>query len=211
MYVIVGLGNPGKQYENTKHNVGFITVDYLAQKHGIKVNKIKHKALTGEGHLFGEKVMLVKPQTYMNLSGECVGPLASYYDVPIENIIVIYDDIDIPMGSIRIRMKGSAGSHNGMKSVILHIGDDEFPRIRIGVGGEYRGDLKNYVMSGFTKEEVPLMEDAIADAASACEEIIHSTIDSAMQKYNKIVDKDKDKNKDRDKDKSRNKGKEKDG
>lgn len=188
MYAIVGLGNPGKKYEYTKHNVGFITIDYFAEKHGIKVNKIKHRALVGEGRIFGEKVMLVKPQTYMNLSGETVGPLVDYFDIPLENLILIYDDIDISLGSIRIRKKGSAGTHNGMKSVIYHLAEEEFPRIRIGVGSDFKGDLKSYVISGFSKEEVPKIESAIESAAAACEVIIENGIDDAMQRYNKIVD-----------------------
>lgn len=194
MYLIVGLGNPGKRYENTKHNIGFITIDYLAEKHDIKVNKIKHKALVGEGFISGKKVMLVKPQTFMNLSGESVREAMDYYKVDIDEIIVIYDDIDIPMGSLRIRKSGSAGTHNGMKSIIQQLADDGFPRIRIGIGGD-RGNvpLTNYVISGFdNKKDVKLMEDAVVNASSAIETLLADGIDSSMQKYNYITKTEKD-------------------
>lgn len=192
MYLIVGLGNPGKEYANTKHNIGFITIDYLEEKHNLKVSKIKHKALVGEGFISNTKVMLIKPQTYMNLSGQSVREAMDYYKVDIENLIVIYDDIDIPMGSLRIRKKGSAGTHNGMRSIIQQLGDDGFPRIRIGIGGD-RGNipLTNYVISGFKdKEEVKLMEEAVINAASAIETLITDGLDAAMQKYNYIVEKE---------------------
>ena len=136
MKVIVGLGNPGKEYENTKHNIGFLAIDRLAERFGINVKQIKHKALTGEGFAEGKKVMLVKPQTYMNLSGQSVREVLSYYKVESEDFIVIYDDIDIPIGTLRLRAKGSAGTHNGMKSIIYDLKDDGFPRVRVGIGGE---------------------------------------------------------------------------
>ncbi len=192
MYLIAGLGNPGKEYTNTKHNIGFITIDYLAEKHDLKINKIKHKALSGEGFISGEKVMLLKPQTYMNLSGESIRDAIDYYKIDTNNLIVIYDDIDIPMGSVRIRKKGSAGTHNGMRSIIRLLGDDGFPRIRIGIGSD-RGNipLTNYVISGFkNKEEVKLMEDAVINASSAIELLLKDGIDAAMQKYNYIASKD---------------------
>lgn len=192
MYLIVGLGNPGKEYANTKHNIGFITIDYLEEKHNLKVNKIKHKALVGEGFISHEKVMLIKPQTYMNLSGQSVREAMDYYKIDIENLVVIYDDIDIPMGSLRIRKKGSAGTHNGMRSIIQQLGDDNFPRIRIGIGSD-RGQvpLANYVISGFKgKKELRLMEDAVINAASAIETLISDGLDAAMQKYNYIVEKE---------------------
>ena len=192
MYLIAGLGNPGKEYANTKHNIGFITIDYLAEKHDIKLNKIKHKALSGEGFISGEKVMLLKPQTYMNLSGESIREAVDYYKIDMEDLVVIYDDIDIPMGSLRIRKKGSAGTHNGMRSIIRLLGDDSFPRIRIGIGGE-RGDipLTNYVISGFkNKEEVKIMEEAVMNAASAIEVLIKDGLDASMQKYNYIAGQD---------------------
>ena len=149
MYIIAGLGNPGKKYENTRHNIGFITLDYLAERHDIQINKIKHKALVGEGRISGQKVLLVKPQTYMNLSGESLREVMDYYKVDIEDLIVIYDDIDLPAGTVRIRKKGSAGTHNGMRSIVQHLGQD-FPRIRMGIGNERKGDLADFVLGGFS-------------------------------------------------------------
>lgn len=184
MYVIVGLGNPGKKYENTKHNIGFITVDYLAEKNEIKLNKIKHKALVGEGFISGKKVLLVKPQTFMNLSGNSVREILEYYKIEMEELIVIYDDIDIDMGRIRIRKKGSAGTHNGMRSIIYDIQSDQFPRIRIGIGGERKMDLADYVIGKFDKSSVKTMEDAVERAASSISCILEKGIDIAMGEYN---------------------------
>lgn len=184
MYIIVGLGNPGKKYENTKHNIGFITLDFLAGKNNIKINKIKHKALVGEGIISGRKVLLVKPQTYMNLSGNSVREVMEYYKAEPEQLIVIYDDVDIPMGRLRIRKKGSAGTHNGMKSIIYDLQEDGFPRIRIGIGKEKRIPLVGYVLGGFAKEERELMEDAVERAALAVECMLEKGIDAAMSEYN---------------------------
>jgi PTH1 family peptidyl-tRNA hydrolase len=184
MYVIVGLGNPGKKYENTRHNIGFITVDLLAERHGIKINKIKHKALVGEGTISDQKVLLVKPQTYMNLSGNSVREVMAYYKVEVENLLVIYDDIDIPTGSVRIRKKGSAGTHNGMRSVIYDLQSDQFPRIRIGMGGNIKADLKDFVTGGFTKNEKAMMEKAVEHSADSVECFLRSGIDKAMNEYN---------------------------
>ena len=184
MYIIAGLGNPGKQYENTKHNVGFLTIDVLAEKLGIRVSKIKHKALTGEGFISGEKVILVKPQTYMNLSGESIREILSFYKADTERLVVIYDDIDLPMGSLRIRKKGSAGTHNGMKSIIYQIVSEDFPRVRIGIGGERKGDLADYVISGFRKEDRKTVEDSILRAADAVICTVEKGIDIAMGEYN---------------------------
>ena len=184
MYIIAGLGNPGKKYENTKHNVGFLTVDILAEKLGIRVSKIRHKALTGEGFIGTEKVLLVKPQTYMNHSGESIREVLSFYKADPENLIVIYDDIDLPMGSLRIRKKGSAGTHNGMKSIIYQIASEDFPRVRVGIGGERKGDLADYVISGFRKEDISTMEEAIVRAADAVICAVEKGIDIAMGQYN---------------------------
>ena len=184
MYIIAGLGNPGKQYENTKHNVGFLTIDVLAEKLGIRVSKIKHKALTGEGFISGEKVILVKPQTYMNLSGESIREILSFYKADPERLVVIYDDIDLPMGSLRIRKKGSAGTHNGMKSIICQIVSEDFPRVRIGIGGERKGDLADYVISGFRKEDRKTVEVSILRAADAVICTVEKGIDIAMGEYN---------------------------
>lgn len=186
MYVIVGLGNPGARYAETKHNIGFITVDYLAEKLGIKINKIKHKAIIGEGSIGGEKVLLVKPQTFMNLSGQSVMDIVNFYKVAASNLIVIYDDIDLPVGKVRIRPNGSSGTHNGMRNIIYLVNNQEFPRVRIGVGKQpdYM-DLADYVMTRFNNEERPLIEEAIKRSAAAVEEIVKSGINIAMNQYNK--------------------------
>ncbi len=185
MYVIVGLGNPGSKYDNTKHNVGFETIDYMARELSISVKKLKHKALIGEGNYKGEKIILVKPQTYMNLSGDSVMSICKYYDLAMENLIVIYDDIDIDLGAVRIRKKGSAGSHNGMKDIIYKLRADNFPRIRVGIGKSDKMPLKNYVLSGFTKSEIPDIEKAIITASDACLCAIEHDVDIAMNRYNK--------------------------
>lgn len=184
MYIIVGLGNPGKQYENTRHNIGFITVEQLAEKHKISVTKIKHKALVGEGRISDQKVLLVKPQTFMNLSGNSVRELLDYYKEDVANLVVIYDDVDIPAGKVRIRKKGSAGTHNGMRSIIYDIQSDQFARIRIGIGGERKMALDRYVLGGFTKEEKPLLQEAVTIAVNALECIVQKGIDKAMNEYN---------------------------
>lgn len=184
MYVIAGLGNPGKKYENTRHNMGFITIDQLAEKHNIKVDKLKFKALVGEGRIAGQKVLLVKPQTYMNLSGESIREVMNFYKLEPENLIVIYDDIDIEAGALRIRKFGSAGTHNGMKSVVYQLQSDRFPRIRLGIGSQKKGDLVNFVIGGFSKEEVPALEGAVNHAVLAIECIIEDGIDKAMNQFN---------------------------
>ncbi len=184
MYIIVGLGNPGKKYENTRHNMGFIAVDLLAEKYGIKVDKIKFKALVGEGRIAGQKVLLVKPQTYMNLSGQSVMEVMNFYKEDIENLIVIYDDIDIPTGTIRLRKKGSAGTHNGMRNIVYLLQEDGFPRIRVGIGSESKVDLIHYVTSGVTKKEKDLLEDALTRAADAAACIVEKGIEIAMNEYN---------------------------
>ncbi|MBQ2747553.1 MAG: aminoacyl-tRNA hydrolase [Firmicutes bacterium] len=184
MYIIVGLGNPGKKYENTRHNMGFLTIDVIAEKLGIKVDRIKFKSLVGETNYAGQKVILVKPQTYMNLSGQAVREIMNFYKVPVENLIVIYDDIDIAVGKLRIRKKGSAGTHNGMRDIVYQIQDDNFPRIRVGIGAERKGDLVNFVIGGFSKEERPLLEDSITKAADASLAIIKDGIEKAMNAYN---------------------------
>lgn len=187
MYYIVGLGNPGLQYENTRHNAGFLTIDYLADKYGIDVKKLKFKSLYGQGMISGHKVMLIKPQTYMNNSGEAVRDIKNFYKFDSDKLIVVYDDIDINFGSIRIRKKGSAGTHNGMKSIIYQIQDDSFPRIKISVGKkpDYM-DLANFVLSGFSEKEASVMRDEIRLAADAIELMIKDGIDKSMNKFNSI-------------------------
>lgn len=184
MKIIAGLGNPGKEYENTKHNVGFLTIDILAEKYDIKVNKIKFKGLIGEGMIGTEKVILVKPQTYMNLSGQCIREIVAFYKLDMEDLVVIYDDIDLPMGNLRIRKKGSAGTHNGMRSIIYDLQDDGFPRVRVGIGGERKGDLAKYVISGFSGDDRKLIEEAIVKAADAVTCLVEDGIDRAMVDYN---------------------------
>lgn len=187
MYFIVGLGNPGDKYENTRHNMGFLTIDYLSRKFDIKVKKLKFKSLYGQGEISGQKVMLIKPQTYMNSSGEAIRELRNYYNFDMDKLIVIVDDIDINFGTIRIKAKGSSGSHNGMKSIIYNLVDDSFPRIKIAVGKkpEYM-DLANFVLSGFTEKEVEIIRDEIALASDAVEMILVSGVEKAMNKFNSI-------------------------
>lgn len=186
MYIIVGLGNPGKEYAHTRHNVGFETIDILADRMGIEVEEKKHKGLCGKGILAGQKVILLKPQTYMNLSGDSVGEMAQFYKIPPENIIVINDDISLDVGRIRVRPKGSAGGHNGLKSIIYRLNSDTFPRVKMGVGAPKHEDydLADFVLGRFTKEEIPVMEDAIVKAEKAVAEIIKNGVQSAMNKYN---------------------------
>lgn len=196
MYIIVGLGNPGKKYENTRHNLGYITLDQLAKKHNIKIDKSKFKSLVGEGIIAGRKVLLVKPVTYMNNSGEAVREVVNYYKVEPENLLVIYDDLDIPLGDIRIRASGSSGTHNGMRSLLYHLQDQSFPRIRIGIGkresdeegeasmGPSGGNMIDYVIGGFTKREVPFLEEACTRAVLAAECYLEQGIDIAMNRYN---------------------------
>lgn len=184
--MIIGLGNPGTKYENTRHNVGFDTIDYISNQFGIKVSKLKHKALIGDGNIHGEKVILVKPQTYMNLSGESVREVVEWYKVPMSSIIIIYDDIDLALGSIRVRPKGSSGTHNGMRSVIYQIQSDDFPRVRIGIGRPPEGwELADYVLSKFNTEDRKIINDSIKNSAEAAAAIIKSGVETAMNKYNK--------------------------
>lgn len=183
--VIAGLGNPGNKYKGTRHNVGFVTIDLIAKKYAVKVNRLRHKALIGEGIIGGEKILLVKPQTYMNLSGESLREIVEWYRLSLDNIIVIYDDADLPVGSVRIRAKGSSGTHNGMKSVIYQLQSDEFPRIRIGIGKAPEDwDMADYVLSRFSAEEALEVNRSIEKAAGAAAEIVTAGVDAAMNRYN---------------------------
>ena len=185
MYVIAGLGNPGREYEGTRHNVGFMTLDALADKYNIDVREKAFKGLIGKGVIEGNKVILVKPQTYMNLSGECIRQVMDYYKVDPSEFIVIYDDISLVPGGIRIRKKGSAGGHNGIKNIIAHLGTQEFPRVRIGVGEKpARMDLADYVLGGFSKEDEALVREACEHAAEAAAEILTDGPDKAMNDFN---------------------------
>lgn len=186
MYLVAGLGNPGKQYDMTRHNIGFEVIDYIADQQNVSVKKLKFKGLYGEMNVGGEKVILLKPQTYMNLSGECIRDFAAFYKIPVENIIVINDDIYLDSGVLRIRKSGSAGGHNGLKSIIYQLSSDQFPRIRVGVNSPLRekADLADFVLARFAKEEIPVLEEAIIRVAKAVSEIIKNSVDSAMNKYN---------------------------
>ena len=189
MYIIAGLGNPKKEYDNTRHNIGFAMIDALADKYNINVMDLKHKAITGKGIISGQKVILAKPLTFMNLSGESIRQLTDYYKVdPETEVIIISDDISLPPGLIRVRKKGSAGGHNGLKNIIQHLGTEGFRRIRIGVGEKPKGyDLADYVLGHFSKEEQPFMKEGIEKAIGALEMILSDDIDGAMNEYNKKV------------------------
>lgn len=185
LYVIAGLGNPGTKYDNTRHNVGFNAIDILSEKFTIKVNKIKHKALIGDGTINGERVLLVKPQTFMNLSGESIRDVVEWYKVPMTRLIVIYDDIDLPVGRVRIRPQGSSGTHNGMRSVIFQLQSDDFPRIRIGIDKAPEGwDLADFVLSKFGPEDRKVINESIEKAAEAAAAIVISGVNAAMNKFN---------------------------
>ncbi|MDO4332011.1 MAG: aminoacyl-tRNA hydrolase [Eubacteriales bacterium] len=186
MYVIAGLGNPKKEYENTRHNIGFAVIDMLADRHGIRMNEAKHKGLIGKGFINGEKVILVKPLTFMNLSGECIREVVDYYKVDAkENLIVLHDDISLEPGVVRIRKKGSAGGHNGLKNIILHLGHDQFQRVKIGVGEKPEGyDLADYVLGHFSKQEKELMNQVAEEVCDAVEVMMKDGPDAAMNRFN---------------------------
>ncbi len=184
MYVIVGLGNPGSRFDGTRHNIGFEVIDYLSRAHHIPVKKVKHKALIGEGTIAGHKVALIKPQTFMNLSGDAVQSAIAYYKVPLTHVLVVYDDIDLAPGMLRIRHKGSGGTHNGMRHILAILKQDGFPRMRLGVGKSDVIPLEKFVLSGFTKDEIPLMEEAVIKCSNAIECYIKQGLDKAMNAYN---------------------------
>lgn len=185
-FLIVGLGNPGDKYEYTRHNVGFITVDRLCVEDSFKINKIKYKSLMGEVNLNGHRCIVIKPQTFMNNSGEAVREVASFYKIPPENIIVVFDDISLPCGKIRIRRKGTDGGHNGIKSIIYHLKSDKFPRIKVGVGAKPHPDydLADWVLSTFKKDEFEEIKTAAVNSCQAIRLIVNGETDSAMNKFN---------------------------
>ena len=189
MFIIVGLGNPSKEYANTRHNIGFDVIDTLAENYHIPVNDRKHKALIGKGVIEGNKVILAKPQTYMNLSGDSVRALTEYYKVDeTSELIIVHDDISLDVGQIRIRKKGSAGGHNGLKSIIQQLGHDEFMRIKMGVGDKPKGyDLADYVLGHFNQEERAMMEEATQHAIASIKLILAGETDTAMNLYNTKV------------------------
>lgn len=186
MYLIVGLGNPGKEYAETRHNIGFRVIYELARKHGITVSGIKHQALTGQGIIQGKKVLLIQPQTYMNLSGRSVAPLLNFFKTPLENMLVIYDDLDLPLGKLRMRGSGSAGGHNGIRSLIDNLGTKDFARLRMGIG--HPDDLipvHDYVLGKFFKEEMPMVEKMVGCATQGVELWLEQGLEKAMNQLNR--------------------------
>lgn len=186
MRLIVGLGNPGREYEKTRHNVGFVAIDYLAEQVGIKMSKIKFKGICGEGFIGSEKCILLKPQTFMNLSGESVRDAAEFYKIPPEDIIVIYDDVNLETGKVRIRPNGSAGGHNGMKSIIYLLNSDNFPRIRFGVGAPQH-DLADHVLGHFNEQDGINVTNAIKRIEDIISVMISKDISEAMSRFNNKV------------------------
>lgn len=186
MYVIAGLGNPGREYENTRHNIGFRFIDDIAKKYQITMLERKHKAIVGRGYIDGQKVILVKPLTYMNLSGESIREVTDYYKVDVTTqLVVVSDDINLDVGQLRIRKKGSAGGHNGLKNIILHLGREDFTRIRMGVSDKPQGyDLKDYVLGHFTDREQKTLEETFEKAEQAVRMIMQGDVDGAMNRYN---------------------------
>ena len=185
-WLVVGLGNPGEKYENTRHNVGFLTVDQLADRAGVPVQKLKHRALTNTAEVGGVRVLLMKPVTYMNLSGEAVGEAARFYKIPPDHVLVISDDVSLPLGKLRIRKGGSAGGHNGLKSIIQHLGTDQFPRIRVGVGEKPHPDydLADWVLGRPQGEDKKAIDAAVKRAADAVECILTQGLERGMGKFN---------------------------
>ena len=185
-WLVVGLGNPGRKYEKTRHNTGFRVMDALCRKHGVSCDRARFQALTGEAVLGEKRVLLVKPQTFMNLSGAAVHEAASFYKIPPERILVIFDDISLPVGTLRIRAKGSAGGQNGVKDIIAQLGSQDFPRIKVGIGGKPHPDydLADWVLSNIAPDELEAMDDAVDRAVLAVSELIQNGVAAATQKYN---------------------------
>lgn len=184
-FCIVGLGNPGRQYEETKHNVGFCVIDRLAEKYDIAVDKFKNKAFMGDGMIQGKRVLLVKPQTYMNLSGESVREIVNFYKIPQERFVVVFDDTSLPCGSVRIREKGSHGGHNGIRNIIAQMGTEEFYRIKVGIGEKPNGwDLADYVLAKFNPDDLPLMEQGMDKAVQGIEVMLSKGIQVAANRVN---------------------------
>nr|WP_316623862.1 aminoacyl-tRNA hydrolase [uncultured Ruminococcus sp.] len=185
-YIVVGLGNPGRQYENTRHNAGFISLDYIADELGVKINRIKFKSTVGEAKISGRRCLLMKPSTFMNLSGQAVTEAMRFYKLPPQNVIVISDDISLEPGIIRIRRKGSDGGQKGLQNIIYLSGSDEFPRVKVGIGKKPHPDyeLKDWVLSRFTDRDKKLIADRLPDIKGAVELIVDGKIDEAMNRYN---------------------------
>lgn len=196
MKIIAGLGNPALKYGGTRHNVGFGVIDELSDRWNIRVADSRMRGLSGSGIIAGEKIILLKPMTFMNLSGECIRPFMDYYKLTPDELIVCYDDISLDVGMIRVRGKGSAGGHNGMKSIIQHLGTIDFPRVRIGIGAKPpQMDLADYVLGHFPADELPIIRSAIKDGADAVEMILEEGIQPAMNRFNKIKGKENAKDK----------------
>ena len=185
--LLVGLGNPGEQYQNTRHNAGFQVIDLFCQKHSVNLTKNKYKALFGETVVQGKRVLVAKPQTFMNLSGEAVSAIVNFYKIPLSNILIISDDISLAPGKMRIRTKGSAGGQNGLKNIIEHLSSDEFARIKMGVGDRHdrESNLVNWVLGRMNEEEKKLFDEAKENAVKAIETILRDGVDSAMNRYNR--------------------------
>ncbi len=185
MKLVAGLGNPGRDYAGTRHNIGFGVIARISDKYNIPLTGKEHKAICGKGMIGGEKVILAQPQTFMNLSGECVRSLVDYYKLESEDIIIAYDDIDLEVGQLRIRSKGSAGGHNGIKNIISHLGTNEFPRVKVGVGGKPEGgDLVRHVLGRFSREDEKMIGEVLDVAVEAVETILSDGVEAAMNRYN---------------------------
>lgn len=185
-FLIVGLGNPGGKYEITRHNAGFLCADLFAESMNTEIKRLKYHALTAEVNIDGHRCLLMKPQTFMNNSGEAVGEAAKFYKIPAEKVIVMFDDISLPIGKLRVRRKGSAGGHNGIKSIISHLGSENFPRVKIGVGAKPHPDydLADWVLANFKKEDFPALKEAMVNAGEAVKLIVNGNTDKAMNLYN---------------------------
>lgn len=185
-WLLVCLGNPGREYENTRHNIGFMAADELARREGVKLNKLKYRALTGEISAAGARVLVLKPQTYMNLSGEAVKLAGGFYKIPPDHVLVISDDVALPLGKLRIRAGGSAGGHNGLKNIIAHLGTDQFPRVRVGVGAPENPDydMVNWVTGGFSPAERKVVDEAVSRAVDAALCIVEKGVAAAQNAYN---------------------------
>lgn len=186
-YLIAGLGNPGRRYQKNRHNIGFMAVNRLATRYDMSITKLQHRALVGTGHIAGRSVILAQPQSYMNNSGDAVGPMANYYKIRPSNVLVVYDELDLPFGTLRLREKGGAGGHNGMKSIIQHLGDG-FPRLRLGIGRPPgRMDPAAYVLQDFSQAELPILEEILDEAVRAIETYLREGIEMAMSRHNGTV------------------------
>lgn len=185
-WLLVCLGNPGREYENTRHNIGFLAADELARREGVKLNKLKYRALTGEVSFGGTRVLVLKPQTYMNLSGEAVKLAGGFYKIQPDHVLVISDDVSLPLGKLRIRSGGSAGGHNGLKNIIAHLGTDQFPRIKVGIGAPQHPDheMVDWVIGGFSPAERKVVDDAVSRAVDAAACVIEKGVQEAQNRFN---------------------------